>query len=151
MTTVIALVLVVVGAFFSLVAALGILRMPDVLMRMHAGTKAGTLGAGLLLLAAAIALGEVGAAARAGAAIVFLLLTAPVAAHLIGRAAYRSGQLRLWEGTRVDELRDWLEVRLPEASQAPVDAAKDTARIASPEAADHRAADMIDVQTPIRG
>jgi multicomponent Na+:H+ antiporter subunit G len=111
MTAWITTALIVVGAFFSLVAALGILRMPDLLMRMHAGTKAGTLGAGLLLLAAAVALGEMGAVVRAGAAIVFLLLTAPVAAHLIGRAAYRSGQLRLWERTRVDELREHVEGR----------------------------------------
>jgi multicomponent Na+:H+ antiporter subunit G len=106
MTSWIVAALIVVGVLFSLVAALGILRMPDLLMRMHAGTKAGTLGAGLLLLASAIGLGDSGAAVRAGAAIVFLLLTAPVAAHLIGRAAYRSGQIRLWERTRIDELRE---------------------------------------------
>jgi multicomponent Na+:H+ antiporter subunit G len=124
MTTWLAIGLILVGAFFSLVAALGILRMPDLLMRMHAATKAGTLGAGLMLLAAAVALADAGVAVRAGAAIVFLLLTAPVAAHVIGRAAYRSGQLQLWEATRVDELRGL--VRLPpslstraEAGRAP--------------------------------
>jgi multicomponent Na+:H+ antiporter subunit G len=114
MTALFVSVLILAGALFCLVASLGILRMPDLLMRMHAATKAGTLGAGLILLAAAFALGSAGAAVRAGAAILFLLLTAPVAAHLIGRAAYRSGQLRLWQGTRVDELRGVLrDIRVP--------------------------------------
>lgn len=97
------LVLLLLGTFFGLVAAVGLLRMPDVLMRMHAATKAGTLGAGLLLLSVGLASGELAVALRALATIGFLFLTAPVAAHAIGRAAYRSGQVRLWEGTFVDE------------------------------------------------
>jgi multicomponent Na+:H+ antiporter subunit G len=104
MNDVVAAVMIVAGAFFSLVAAIGVLRMPDLLMRMHAATKAGTLGAGLLLVAAAVGFGDPGAALRALLAVGFLLLTAPVAAHLIGRAGYRSGQVRLWSGTLVDEL-----------------------------------------------
>jgi multicomponent Na+:H+ antiporter subunit G len=79
------------------------LRLPDMIMRMHASTKAGTLGAGLILAAVAIHFMEVGITLRAAAAILFLLLTAPVAAHVIGRAAYRCG-IRLWERTWVDEL-----------------------------------------------
>ena len=71
--------------------------------RMHASTKAGTLGAGLIMVAVAIHFAEVGITLRAAAAILFLLLTAPVAAHVIGRAAYRSG-IKLWERTWVDEL-----------------------------------------------
>ena len=94
--------LVVAGGFFALAAALGVLRLPDVLIRMHASTKAGTLGCGLTLLAVAVHFGEVGITARAVAAIVFLLLTAPVAAHMIGRAAYRTG-VPLWQGMAVDE------------------------------------------------
>ena len=87
-----------------LVAAVGVLRMPDLLMRMHAATKAGTLGAGLLLGAVAAYYEQLGVTMRAGATIVFLLLTAPVAAHMIGRAAYVVG-IELWEGTLLDELR----------------------------------------------
>jgi multicomponent Na+:H+ antiporter subunit G len=105
MMALVAALLIVAGAAFSLVAALGVLRLPDLLMRMHAATKAGTLGAGLMLLATAAAKLDGGVALRAFAALAFLLLTAPVAAHLIGRAAYMSGQVRLWEGTRVDEFR----------------------------------------------
>ncbi len=93
------------GGLFTLVAALGVLRLPDVLIRMHASTKAGTLGCGLLLVAVAIYFGEGAITARAIAAIVFLVLTAPVAAHMIGRAAYKTG-VPLWKGTLVDEMKD---------------------------------------------
>ncbi len=95
---------VVAGGLFALVAALGVLRLPDVLIRMHASTKAGTLGCGLILVAVAIFFGEGAITARAVAAIVFLILTAPVAAHMIGRAAYKTG-VPLWERTVVDEMK----------------------------------------------
>lgn len=104
MTTVLTTVLLVGGTFFMLVAAIGLLRMPDLLMRMHAATKAGTLGAGLLLLAVAVGFGEVGVTVRALATIAFLFLTAPVAGHVIGRAAYYAGGVRLDERTCMDEL-----------------------------------------------
>jgi len=95
--------LVVAGGLFALAAAVGIVRLPDVLLRMHASTKAGTLGCGLILLAVAVHFGETSIVARAVAALVFLLLTAPVGAHMIGRAAYRSG-VPLWRGTVIDEM-----------------------------------------------
>ncbi len=98
-------ILLVAGSLLSFVAALGMLRLPDTLMRMHAATKAGTLGAGLILIAEAVYWHEVGITLRALAAIVFLLLTAPVAAHLIARAAYHSG-IRLWKRTWIDQLGD---------------------------------------------
>ena len=72
---------------------------------MHAATKAGTLGAGLILIAVAFFYADLGITLRSLAAITFLLLTAPVAAHLIGRAAYYSG-IRLWEKTWIDQLKD---------------------------------------------
>ena len=82
--------LIILGGFFAFAAALGVLRLPDVLVRIHASTKAGTLGCGLMLAAAAVHFGDVGVAARAVVGIFFLILTAPVGAHMIGRAAYRS-------------------------------------------------------------
>lgn len=91
------------GAFFVLVASIGIIRFPDLMMRMHASTKAGTLGAGLILAATAVAFDDISVLTRALATIIFLLLTAPVAAHLIGRAAYYVG-MDLWSGTITDEL-----------------------------------------------
>ncbi len=95
-------ILVLGGAFFCFVAALGIVRLQDVLIRMHASSKAGTLGSGMILLAVALYFAEVSVVARAIAAIAFLVITAPVASHMIGRAAYAYG-VKLWEGTVLDE------------------------------------------------
>jgi multicomponent Na+:H+ antiporter subunit G len=92
-----------VGATFVLRAALGLLRMPDLLTRMHSTAKAGTLGTGLMLLAVAFHYGDVGLASRALAAVVFIALTTPVAAHMIARAGYLLGAT-LWKGSIVDEL-----------------------------------------------
>lgn len=103
MNALIAATLLFVGTLFCLVAAVGMLRLPDTLIRMHAATKAGTLGAGFILAAQAVATGELGTTLKVVAVIVFLLLTAPVAAHLIGRAAYHRG-IRLYDGTWIDEL-----------------------------------------------
>jgi len=80
-----------VGVAFLLVAAIGVMRFQDPFMRMHAATKAGTLGAGLVVIFTALYMGEPGAKFTALAIIVFLLATLPVAAHLLGRAAYVSG------------------------------------------------------------
>lgn len=82
------LVLLALGVAFILIAALGIVRMPDIFTRMHSATKAASLGAGLMLLAAAFHFGSLGVATKAGATILFIFLTAPVASHMIGRAAY---------------------------------------------------------------
>jgi multicomponent Na+:H+ antiporter subunit G len=93
--------LLLLGGFFCFIAGLGVLRLQDVLMRMHASTKAGTLGSGLILVAAAIYFGDLATISRAVAAILFLLITAPVAAHMIGRAAFRVGT-PLWN-TRIEK------------------------------------------------
>ncbi len=98
-------VLMVTGSIFCLVAALGIVRLPDPLTRMHAATKAGTLGAGLLIIAEALFYRQLGISLRAATIVALLLLTAPVAAHLIARASYRSG-VALSERTWIDELKD---------------------------------------------
>ncbi|GGE77383.1 monovalent cation/H(+) antiporter subunit G [Niveispirillum cyanobacteriorum] len=92
------------GAIFCLIAAIGVLRLPDVLTRMHASSKAGTLGCGLILLSVALFFPGIDVVARAAAAILFLLLTTPVAAHMIGRAIYATGE-PLWKGAGVDELK----------------------------------------------
>ena len=96
-------VLLVLGGLFSVIAALGVVRLPDVLIRMHASTKAGTLGCGLILAAVAVYFAETGIIARAVATIIFLMLTAPIGAHMIGRAAYRMG-VPLSDRMVVDEL-----------------------------------------------
>ncbi len=101
---IIALILMLVGTFFMLLAGLGLLRMPDLYLRMSAATKASTLGVGFILLAAAVYFDSLGATSRAVATIFFIFLTAPVAAHRIGRAAYFDG-VDLWRGTQRDDLR----------------------------------------------
>lgn len=90
------------GAFFLFVASLGVLRLPDVLIRMHALTKAGSLGAGLIFVASAVHFGQVGSVTVSALTVLFLLLTAPVSGHAIGRATYRLG-VPLWKETHVDE------------------------------------------------
>jgi multicomponent Na+:H+ antiporter subunit G len=81
--------LLIGGAGFTLVAALGVLRMEDVFVRMHASTKAGTLG--LLLVVLALLFNDSGAAIKEKGVALFLLViaTAPVGAHLVGRAVWR--------------------------------------------------------------
>lgn len=96
--------ILLIGSIFCLVAALGLVRLPDTLMRMHAATKAGTLGAGLLMIAEALFYQQLGVSLRAATVIALLLLTAPVAAHLIARASYRSGVV-LSDRTWIDELK----------------------------------------------
>ena len=87
-----------------LLAAVGLLRLPDVLLRMSATAKAATVGAALSVLGASLHFGDLGTVARAVIIIAFLFLTAPVASHMIGRAAYREG-MPLWEGTMANEGR----------------------------------------------
>ena len=87
MIEVLAGILVLLGAAFSLIAAVGLLRLPDIFTRMHASTKAGVLGSSLILVAAGLYMGDTAAWARVIVAIFFLLLTAPIAAHMIGRAS----------------------------------------------------------------
>lgn len=108
MTSIIDAILLIIGMFFILVAAIGLLRMPDLMIRMHAATKAGTVGAGFIMLAVANHFGELAVVIKAILIILFLLGTAPVASHLIGRAAYKIG-IRLWEETKIDELDEHYE------------------------------------------
>jgi len=84
-------VLLLAGAFFALVAAIGIVRLPDLYTRMHAASKAGTVGSGLLLLGAGLYSGELAVLARALAGFLFFILTAPVSAHLLARASHKTG------------------------------------------------------------
>jgi len=82
------------GGFFALIAAIGVLRLPDVLTRMHASTKAGVLGSSLILVGSAIFLAEAEVTARVVLTILFLMLTTPIGAHMIGRASVRHLKMR---------------------------------------------------------
>lgn len=93
---------IVIGAIFSLIAAVGTIRMPDLYMRMQSATKAGTLGVACVVIAAAIYFGTILVIVEAVLIVVFLFITAPVASHLIARAAYHTS-VPLWEQTDFDE------------------------------------------------
>lgn len=95
-------VILLVGSLFCLVAAIGLLRFEDVFLRLHASTKAGTLGVGLIMIVAAVGFATTESVARALATVFFILLTAPVAGHMIARAAYAAGT-RLSRATVLDE------------------------------------------------
>jgi len=110
MSDLITAVLLLIGASFLLLAGLGMLRMPDLFSRMQSATKASTLGVACVLLAVAVHFNDLGITIRALATSVFFLLTAPVSAHLVGRASYFLG-VPLWEGTVRDELRGRYDLR----------------------------------------
>jgi multicomponent Na+:H+ antiporter subunit G len=102
------------GASFALLAAVGVLRMPDVFTRMQASTKASTLGLGCLLAGTALQLSDTASIVRAASIGAFVMLTSPVAAHVIARAAYQA-DVPLWSGTVIDERRGQAaEVKQPE-------------------------------------
>ncbi|HEX5946341.1 MAG TPA: monovalent cation/H(+) antiporter subunit G [Acidimicrobiales bacterium] len=88
MADVIVGILAIAGALFVLLAGVGVLRFPDLYARMHAATKATTVGIALVGIAGAIAID--GGTAKIVLAVAVIFVTAPSAAHFIGRAAYRA-------------------------------------------------------------
>ena len=105
---IISAVLIAIGAILVLLSAIGLLKLPDIYMRMSATTKSATLGVGSILLGTAIVFWDIGIMSRGLIIISFLFLTAPVAAHMIGRAAYIN-KVPLWENSIVDELNKNVE------------------------------------------
>lgn len=103
MTDVVVAGLVLLGGSFMLLGGIGVVRMPDLFMRMQAATKAATLGVGCMLVAVAIHFDDLAVTTRALLVAVFVLITAPVGAHVIARAAY-SVRVPLWSGTLHDDL-----------------------------------------------
>lgn len=94
-----------IGALAILFAAIGILRMPDFYLRLSVTVKAATLGVGLLLICTALIFPDVSVTTKAIAIIFFLVLTAPVAAHMIARTAFRTGIIT-WKDTYTDKFDD---------------------------------------------
>ncbi|MCW2840365.1 MAG: hypothetical protein JWR55_1848 [Aeromicrobium sp.] len=91
MIDVLAGTLLISGALLATVAAIGIVRFPDVLSRMHAATKPQTVGLLLILAGLALRLQDLKAITILALIALFQLLTAPVSAHMVGRAAFRTG------------------------------------------------------------
>jgi multicomponent Na+:H+ antiporter subunit G len=102
MSDIIGYILITVGIFFNICGCIGLARFPDVYNRLQASTKCVTLGTILLLVGVAFveATGAIGA--KAAICAVFILITAPTAAHAIAKGAYASG-VKLWEKSVVDK------------------------------------------------
>lgn len=114
LSDILVIALILVGAAFSLLAAIGILRMPDLYTRMQSATKAGTLGVACVVLAAAVHFGNTKTTVEALLVAVSLFATAPIASLLIARAAYTIG-VPLWPQTERDDLETTRE--LPTTSE----------------------------------
>ncbi len=83
----------ILGSLLALVAGVGLVRFPDVLTRMHAATKPQSLGILLVLLGLALRVEDRSALTVIALTAVFQLVTAPVSAHMLGRAALRAGHI----------------------------------------------------------
>lgn len=104
MTDAIIAIIATLGALFVLLAAIGVLKMPDLFLRISVTTKAATLGVGLMLVGVIIHFADFYTTTRSIAIVLFVLLTAPIGAHLIGRAAYIFG-VPLWKNNRIDQMK----------------------------------------------
>lgn len=97
-------VIATIAAVFILLAAIGIVKMPDTFLRISATTKASTFGVGLSMLCAAIYFQDKAITFKIVAIVSFLLLTAPVGAHLLSRTCYIIG-IPLWDKYGTDDLK----------------------------------------------
>lgn len=101
---------VLLGAVVCAISVVGLIRLPDVYLRSHAATKSATLGVLIILLGVFLYfwIFEGHVSIKLLIAVAFVFLTAPVAGHLNGRAAYRSG-VSLWKGSVRDDLKEQLK------------------------------------------
>ena len=119
MTDIITSVFLLLGAFLMLLSGIGIMRMPDLLTRMHATSKAGALGIGLMACGYMVFFSaDTSLVVRALAMIVFVIVTAPIAAHVLGRAGYFVG-IELWEGTLKDVIKERYDLKTRRLGSAP--------------------------------
>jgi multicomponent Na+:H+ antiporter subunit G len=104
MKEIIVIIFLVLGTIFIFLAAVGLLKMPDVFLRMSASTIAATLGVSSILIALAFHFSDFGITVHVIGTNLFLFLTVPVGAHLMGRAAHKANY-KQWENTVVDRLQ----------------------------------------------
>ena len=105
---VVSLVLLLLGGVLSVAAGVGLLRFPDPLARMHAATKPQILGVILVLLALALQSQSLSTVAMLVPVLLFQMLTAPISAHMVGRAGYRLRHF-LRDDLLVDELEEAID------------------------------------------
>jgi multicomponent Na+:H+ antiporter subunit G len=119
MTEIITSLLLLLGSFLMLLSGIGIIRMPDLLTRMHATSKAGALGIGLMACGFAVFYGDdTSLVVRALAVVLFVIVTAPVAAHVLARAGYFVG-IKLWEGTVKDVIKERYDLKTHRLGSSP--------------------------------
>lgn len=104
---IISCVFILSGVFFILVATIGLLRLPDFYIRMSAITKGSTLGLGLILFGLGIYFNQPSMLLKVFAIITFTFITAPVAAHVIGRTAVQN-KIPFWKQTDLKEFKKYL-------------------------------------------
>lgn len=102
--------LILVGSGFALTASVGLLRLPDLYTRMHAASKAGTLGSCAVLLALAVHADDAAISLRALAGVLFFVLTVPISSHLLAKAAHGAGY-DLWDRSECDELKTAMQAQ----------------------------------------
>jgi multicomponent Na+:H+ antiporter subunit G len=104
LTEYLVLFFLIIGSLFILVASIGLLKMPDVYLRMSASTIAGTFGVASMLVGAAIYFADITITLHIAGVIVFLILTVPIGAHMLGKNAHLIG-LKMWDKTVCDDLK----------------------------------------------
>jgi multicomponent Na+:H+ antiporter subunit G len=110
-------ILLILGAVLVAIAALGIVRMPDLFLRMSTTTKGSVIGLVVCLVGSALHFGDLAVWAKVASTVLFMVLTLPLAAHMIGRAGYFD-RTPLWEGTTLDELSGKYDPESHELSSA---------------------------------
>lgn len=108
MITILAAAFLLAGSALTLTASIGLVRFPDLFTRMHAATKPQSLGLLLILVGIGLRLQDVRVIGILALIALFQLLTAPVSAHMVGRAAFRTGRIRQ-DLLVVDELSDRMD------------------------------------------
>ncbi|MFQ5951942.1 MAG: monovalent cation/H(+) antiporter subunit G [Candidatus Omnitrophota bacterium] len=101
MNNIIGFIFITIGLAFDFFGCLGLVRLPDVYNRLQAATKSVTLGTCSILFGTFLIVGVTAAGLKCLMCMLFLLLTAPVAAHAVARGAHRAG-VKLWEKSVVD-------------------------------------------------
>lgn len=105
---ILAAIFIFIGVFFMIISTIGILRFPDFYIRMSAISKAATLGVGFIALGAGAYYNDLAVAGKSLAIILFILITTPVAAHIIARAAAKD-KVPFWPGTDLEEFKHYLK------------------------------------------
>lgn len=101
----ITIILILTGIFFNFAGCIGLIRFPDVYNRLQASTKCVTLGTCLILIAVVVQFGWNSMSIKAVICSIFILMTAPTAAHAISRGSHRAG-FSLWNGSIMDRYND---------------------------------------------